>query len=237
MILQELAQINKDRETIVAVAYEEFNLGPSCTLVKNDFTAVGQMLTSWGIETYPMISSFPYPPDFLDWMRACFESPDTFLKHAVKVAVEEGFTGYNVDWEPTGSATAADATAYAKFMDKFAKAMHAAGKKLTMAVATWNPIWNLQLLGQTDVDKIMTMSTYTSNFTTFHTKLNQAASLVPIHKLGIGLQDDTNPRISDLEAKLRVQMIQDLGIQEIDIWQAPIPDGWMLPLRRFAANA
>ena len=162
--------------------------------------------------------------------------------------------------------------------------MHAAGKKLTMAVATWNPIWNLQLLGQTDVDKIMyvlsrifaylkiqnkagkidlvflvlrsffssiqyyslqssrgnffrTMSTYTSNFTTFHTKLNQAASLVPIHKLGIGLQDDTNPRISDLEAKLRVQMIQDLGIQEIDIWQAPIPDGWMLPLRRFAANA
>lgn len=33
--------------------------------------------------------------------------------------------------------------------------MHAAGKKLTMAAATWNPIWDLGLLGKTNVDKIM----------------------------------------------------------------------------------
>lgn len=33
--------------------------------------------------------------------------------------------------------------------------MHKAGKKLTVAVATWNPIWNLNLIGKTSVDKIM----------------------------------------------------------------------------------
>jgi len=33
-------------------------------------------------------------------------------------AVDEGFTGYNVDFEPTSKATPADAVAYAKFIDQ-----------------------------------------------------------------------------------------------------------------------
>lgn len=132
-------------------------------------------------------------------------------------------------------ATSQDAADYAAFINLFANAMHEAGKKLTMAAATWNPIWNLPLLGQTNIDKIMTMSTYTSNFTTFQKKLSEATSAVPLSKLGIGLQDDTNTPISDSEVKLRLSMIQAAGVQEIDIWQAPIPASWMPFLRVFTS--
>lgn len=81
------------------------------------------------------------------------------------------------------------------------------------------------------------MSTYTSNFSTFQVKLAQAVSLVPLEKLGIGLQDDTNPRIPAEELKQRVTLIQQAGVKEIDIWQAPIPDSWMPHLRRFASSS
>jgi len=82
-----------------------------------------------------------------------------------------------------------------------------------------------------------TMSTYTSNFTTFKAKLEQATSLIPLSKLGIGLEDDTNVKISEAELNMRVKMIQDFGVKEIDIWQAPIPDNWMPALRKFGNNA
>lgn len=151
--------------------------------------------------------------------------------------MREGFTGYNVDWEPTANAYPQDAADYASFINLFANAMHEAGKKLTMAAATWNPIWNFNLLGKTNIDKIMTMSTYTSNFTTFQKKLTEATSSIPLSKLGIGLQDDTTTSISPEEVKLRVSMIQAAGIHEIDIWQAPIPDSWMAPLRQFTTSS
>ena len=155
----------------------------------------------------------------------------------LKSASNEGFTGYNVDWEPTGPATSQDAADYATFMNQFSDAMHAAGKKLTMTYASWNPIWNLTLLGKTNVDKIMTMSTYTANFTTFHKKLSEAIySGVPLSKLGIGLQDDTSTPIDATEIKLRCSMIRATGVEEIDIWQAPIPDYWLDPLRRFVKD-
>lgn len=81
------------------------------------------------------------------------------------------------------------------------------------------------------------MSTYTSNFTTFKAKLEQATSLVPLSKLGIGLEDDTQVPLSEHELNTRVQMIQDAGVQEIDIWQAPIPETWMPALRKFGRYA
>jgi len=84
------------------------------------------------------MDSDPYPPDFIDWMRQVFEQPDDFLHDAVTTAVAQGFSSYNVDWEPSsGVITQTDAENYAVFLGKFADAMHAAGKKLSVDVATW----------------------------------------------------------------------------------------------------
>ena len=77
-------------------------------------------------------------------------------------AVDNGISGYNVDWEPTSpNISTADAVAYAGFLDDFANALHDVGLSLSVDVATWTPLWNYTLLAATTVDQIMVMSTYT----------------------------------------------------------------------------
>lgn len=61
---------------VTAVSFERYNLGANGTLVVNtDLYPVGWRLNKMGLETYPMISSWPYPPAFLDWMRYVEDSP------------------------------------------------------------------------------------------------------------------------------------------------------------------
>lgn len=72
-----------------------------------------------------------------------------------------GYTGFNIDWEPTTDALPADAIAYANFLDTLSKALHAVGVQVTADVATWSTIWNLTALAATDIDALITMSTYT----------------------------------------------------------------------------
>jgi hypothetical protein len=53
-------------------------------------------------------------------------------------AIDNQFDGFNVDWEPTqGNITNDDAIAYASFLDQFSKAMHLAGKVVSVDVASW----------------------------------------------------------------------------------------------------
>ncbi len=44
-------------------------------------------------------------------------------------AVQNNFTGYDIDFEPDDAATDQDAQEYAKFLNLFADALHAHGKK------------------------------------------------------------------------------------------------------------
>ena len=67
-------------------------------------------------------------------------------------------------------------------MGEFADALHAAGKKLTVDVGTWNPseyhmltfgislydillihqlVWNYSAISQSSIDRVFTMATYT----------------------------------------------------------------------------
>ena len=110
-------------------------------------------------------------------MRELFANPQPFIASCIAaLKADASLTGFNVDWEPTSgngapTPTADDAVAYAAFLDTFAKALHAAGPyQLTVAVATWSPIWNLTLLGKTDVDLIAHMGTYVGSWTTWQVR-------------------------------------------------------------------
>ena len=61
-----------------------YNLGPNGTLILNNLTSVYQYISSLGLETYPMLSSYPHPPQFLDWMRYVFADPDPFIDACVQ---------------------------------------------------------------------------------------------------------------------------------------------------------
>jgi len=103
-----------------------------------------------------VISSYPYPPDFLSWMRQVFANPQPFIDACLSEyvlimilgffltshrALKEGYTGYNVDWEPTTTATSQDAILYAQFLTKFTDALHKHNKKVTVDIASWSSIW------------------------------------------------------------------------------------------------
>lgn len=238
VISNQLQQFAVNRTVLNAASFEDFNLGlnnagfPS--LVKNNLTQVAPSLQQLGVQRYAMISSYPYPPQFLTWMRQLFASPDAFIAECIAAAKAENLTGFNIDFEPVvapgaPTPTAADAAAYAAFLDTFAQAMHAEGVMVTVDVATWSSLWNLTLIGSTAVDAIMTMQTYTDDWPTFQAKLTEAAALIPVEKLVVGLetvQDSTNAPYTDAELQQRFDMIRSLGLRRVGLWRAGVPDNW-----------
>lgn len=70
---------------------QRFNLGADSTLVVNNLTMVRSTLQSMGVATNPMVSSYPYPPQFLSWMRQVFANPQPFIDSCVQQYVEGTF--------------------------------------------------------------------------------------------------------------------------------------------------
>ncbi|RYG44081.1 hypothetical protein EON67_12165 [archaeon] len=65
----QLAQFSVNSSVLNAAAFEDYNLGEGGVLVKNNLTQVAGKLRGMGVATYAMVSSYPYPPQFLTWMR------------------------------------------------------------------------------------------------------------------------------------------------------------------------
>lgn len=221
----QLKQIHDRKILLSGVSFELYNLGPNSSLLINNLTSVGPTIKKLNLETFPMISSYPYPPEFLDWMRQVFKNPENFFNQAIDQLKQTGFTGYNVDWEPTSKATKQDALDYANFLDSFAKKLHSVGAKLNVDVATWSDIWDWNALAKTQLDSIFIMSTYTKNFTLYEKFLKEGIDSIGSNKLGVGLECDTK-KYTDKELQARFTLLKHYGVQEIDIWRMGIPETW-----------
>jgi len=235
----DLKQITSHASVLAAVSFEMYNLGPNSTLVLNNLTQVCPTIKKAGLETYPMISSYPYPPQFIEWMRQVFANPQPFITQCLQQATMNGFTGFNIDWEPNEGATAEDAQLYANFLTTFANAMHKNKFKVTVDVAQWSPIWNFTLLGQTTVDRVMNMETYSGNDTQFIQELDYAIETIGLEKLGVGVQI-VNPTTSELltQSQVEFRFVESAkrGVQEIDIWRSPLPPYWWPVIGNFSDN-
>ena len=71
-----------------------------------------------------MISSYPYPPQFIVWMLEVFNNPQPFIDSCIAAAKLNGYTGFNIDWEPELGGNNNQAIMYANFLDNFATQMH-----------------------------------------------------------------------------------------------------------------
>ena len=124
-IRDHLLSIERHKDVLQAVSFEKYTLGPNSTLVDNELTEVSFQLNRIGVETWPLLSSFPHPDEFIDWMRQVFENPQPFITSCIQAAKKYDYVGWNLDWEPTGNdVTDEDGVNYAKFIDTFAKALH-----------------------------------------------------------------------------------------------------------------
>ncbi len=150
----DLAALNaNDTLRTEAVAFERYNLGPNATLVFNselyDINALLRLNYSTVVKRrIAMISSYPYPPQFLTWMRQLFSNSSGFITQLIKELVAHQIDGVNVDFEPTSNATALDAFRYAEFLQRLKEQLGQAGKVVTVAAATWSNVWNLTLIAE-----------------------------------------------------------------------------------------
>ncbi len=236
-IAQSLNQLSGPlRKAVTTVAFELYNLGPNGQLVTNvNLSNVGPKLRSSGFRTYPMISSYPYPPEFLSWMRQLWQTPSVgqaFIAQLRAEATAHGWTGYQVDWEPTAAATPEDAQSYAEFLSTMADGLRPV---LVMpTVATWNAIWNLTALGRSRVHKVLTMSTYASQLSTFQQRLDMTLQFVPAALLGVGVEN-----WPDLDAGIeqRFQLTLARGVSYFGVWKMPLNDEWLAAAKQYCAVA
>ena len=212
-----------------AASFENFNLGPNSSLIKNNLTNVATRIRAAGATTLAMVSSFPYPPEFLSWMRQVFANPQPFIDACVAAAAAEQLDGFNIDWEPPSSdkPTPADAADYATFLDTLAKGLHEHGLLVTVDVATWSKIWDIKAIAATAVDGIFTMNTYGDDDVVWERELALVVAEIPAEKLIIGLEttmSSSGKPYNASELTLRFDAIRAAGIRRVGLWSSPVPD-------------
>lgn len=212
-----------------AASFELFNLGAGSRLITNNLTAVAAPVRAAGALALAMVSSYPYPPAFLAWMREVFAAPQPFIDAVVAAAAAHNLSGVNIDFEPPSSdaPTPQDAADYAHFLDTLAKALHAHGLLVTVDVATWSAIWDVRAIAATAVDAIFTMNTYTDDDALWLRQLADVVAMIPADKLVVGLEtthasDGRAYNVSDLT--LRFDALKSAGVRRVGLWASPIPD-------------
>jgi len=68
--------------------------------VNNSFTDVNPTLKTLGLKRYPMITTV----DIAKFRQLC-NNPTRFIASAIEIANREGYTGYNIDFEPNIAGT------------------------------------------------------------------------------------------------------------------------------------
>ena len=118
--------------------------------------------------------------------------------------------------------------------------MHAAGLTVSVDVADWSPLWDLQLIGASSVDLVETMSTYTDDFAAFESSLAAAIANVPLDKLVIGLETvkaSNGAPYNASELQERFDLLAASNITKIGLWRSGIPDLWWSYLNAFASQS
>jgi hypothetical protein len=255
-IQEQLETIHEKSHILSGVSFEKYTLGSHCELVTNHTLTPITKSDLGHLDSWPLISSYPHYPEFITWFRSVIFSEEcatAFIDQAVSEARSNGYTGYNLDWEPVWSEggghelplTERDAKQYARFIDKFAKRLHDEGFKLGVDVASWSsgngapPVWDYNAISSTAVDKVISMSTYTSNDDSFSTELTKLMDAFGTDRAGVGLMTvnaSDNQPLSMQEIEYRFNLIKESGAQEVDVWAMPIPDTLWMFLERFVAG-
>lgn len=246
-VLQHVETLKAHRDVVSAVSFERFNLGPNSTLVVNsDLTNVAPILKAAGFVTVAMVSSFPYPPEFIVWMRQVFANPGPFMQNLLAELIAHSIDGVNIDWEPTTGVLPGDAASYAAFLSDLRAQLSAHGKFVSVDAATWSPIWNLTALNTSMAafvgggsltpvlpGYVATMSTYVQTDAVFLQEAAVAAKSIKLDNLIVGLE--TWPgELTTANVTLRFVALEALGVKRVAIWRSPIPDFWWGIIRGWA---
>jgi len=223
-VQQDLATVlNLGPKVYPWVSIEAYDLVYNASIKDCGYSRVGPQLKNAGISVHPMITT----ANILK-LRDLWKDPAGFVKQAMDVARanKDWIDGFNIDFEPENGEVPKhfDAANFSNFLDMFGKALHAEGFKLTVDIADWCSLFEDNLLAKVDVDKFITMSTYTVGLERFEEIVKEKVGIYGIEKFGVGLYDGGHFTAADISARLDV--VRKYNIDTIGIWMTPLPDDW-----------
>lgn len=231
-ITSQLASLSTHTNIFSTVSFEHYGLGPNGHLVvSSGLTDVRPQLRAAGFKLLPMISSYPYPVSFIDWMRQMFDNQTIaaqFMDACIEEAQSNGYAGWNIDWEPLASApsppTPSDAAAYAQFLHQFALKLWSSGLVLTVDIASWSQLYDFTLLNDAfrsiPGSRLITMDTYATNSTSWDHAFSKAIGAIDTTVLGVGLMlcdDSTGTPLPIPELERRLNVLNRYQIEQIDV--------------------
>jgi hypothetical protein len=169
---------------------------------------------------------------------------ETFLNSLLEKSIQYNYTGYSLDLFPSndelGYISIDDGEKYAELVERFAKNLHEEGKKLRVYAEPGDMFSNIELLGKTSVDLLITQAyEYSIDVGTFRTKLYYALQHVNRDKLGIGLCPSclsSKTHFTSEALEYRFQELMKAEITNLGIWCSGVPEDWLPYLLRFLIN-
>jgi len=182
-----------------------------------------------------LVSSYPYPPNLVQWISAATQNPDAFAAQLVSFSRSFPlFRSFQLDWEPTEGVTPELARAYATFIGTTATILRREGLSLSVTVASWCAlVADFSTIAQAAGDvRLADMSTYTSNVTSFATALDKAVTTIPAEQLVVGMmnRDGNNGKaLSDAVINGHFAVLARYPeVHALALWRAPVhnPTWW-----------
>ncbi len=258
-VMQNIQSVIDHQFLLSRVCFERYNLGPNATLIVNtDLTNPNPIFKQKApqLKTLAMISSYPYPKSFLDWMRSVFQNAVPFLNTVLQHLNQDNIDGVNIDWEPTTEATSQDAADYATFLGVAHDFFSLHGKIMSVDVAGWSTIWNMteisaalskNLPNQNDNNKrsssssssssllpmMCTMSTYVNTDSVWLEQLESAVNQIQNYRqlLVVGLEVFPQTNVA-----FRFDHLKKRGLCRAAIWDLPMNTTWWNALGDYVRN-
>ena len=182
--------IEEHHNLFTDLSYEQYYLASNGTFQKLDVPNLIGMANQYHLAAYPMIISSDPSVMHLLFTNSAVQS--AFISAAVQAAVNEGYAGYNIDFEVPYYSDSANVTA---FVSHFSNALLAAGKQLTLDVIgfhgyspqAYGSAYNYSALSNTSVSLIVVEDYYAAS--DFMQAVNYSVAHVAMDKLMIALPD------------------------------------------------
>ncbi|MGC8692165.1 MAG: LysM peptidoglycan-binding domain-containing protein, partial [Thermoplasmata archaeon] len=216
--------------------YEAYNLNSNGMINYFGDGGVTSTLLNLNIHAYPMIVN-DYSISNVENLIDNQNVQQQFIQTAVSYALNNGYSGYSIDFEPPSNAdfSQTDSYNFILFLNNFASALHNNGLKLLVAIdPAYNGIPNSELfyyfyhpVMKIDVDLVedMAYEGYFSGSISFQSAVNSlvsaTGSYLSLSQLAIILSTtnpNTNSYFTESQMWERINYTEQSGISAISVW-------------------
>ncbi|MGC8497556.1 MAG: protease pro-enzyme activation domain-containing protein [Thermoplasmata archaeon] len=239
--------LENNKSLISGLQYEAFQIESNGSLNYFGDSNVTSSLLNIGINAYPMIVNNYEISNVENLIYNVNNVQEKFINDAISFALNNGYSGYSIDFEPPSGSDFSqnDAYYFVQFLNNFSSALHQHNLKLFVAIdPAYNGVPNSELFyyiyhpyTKIYVDYVMVMayegyysSDYPYNFIgAVQSILNAVGEYISINQIQIILSTinpNTNLPFNEIQMNERINYVEQNGIHGLGIWSMSEPGGF-----------